>query len=296
MGSIFGYEVDSELPLERLRAADGPRGTIAVSRGEPGIIDEHAEITAIDSLETGATHHVFVIGRAGGRRMIGCSATGAFRLDSDRLEIEAHPHGTAEMWEHRLLSVIIPIMLAGREDLVLHSCVVEIDGKAVILCGPPMRGKSTLALTFSRLGHRVLSEDGAVLERRGGNWIVWPAASGVRIRADAGSGTVTKVLTTLPGPGAIPLPPGGVVLLEPRGGDGLPRPADAVAALLDLGPHLMHAGGVEAFRSVFGRLAKLLGDVPVVRVSMPDDLELLPQAATSLASSCLGLDPSSFPA
>lgn len=295
MGSLFGFDIDSELPLTRLRSADGPRGRIVVARAGPGILDEPAEITSIDSLETASGQHVFVVGNAGDRHMIGCSATGSYRFSNHEMRVETAPEGTPEMWEHRLLSVIIPIMLAGRGDLVLHACAVEIARKAVLFCGPPMRGKSTLALTFSELGHRVLSEDGAVFERLADGWVVWPAATGARIRVESDHGVVAKVVTHLSSPEAGPLPPGAVVLLEPRGGTGVPVPADRATSLVDLTTHLLHRGAVDAFRPAFGLLAELLADVPVMRVSVPDDLLGLPAAAANLAA-CLGeLEPAAIP-
>ena len=59
-------------------------------------------------------------------------------------------------------------LLAERGDLALHGSVVAAGGSGVLFCGPTGRGKSTLALLASRLGHPVLSEDGAIVELRGG--------------------------------------------------------------------------------------------------------------------------------
>lgn len=248
------------------------------------MLDQAAEITAIDSSEgpRGETH-AFVIGRAGGEHLIGCSATGGYRFDIAELRVDAVPVGPSQMWEHRLLSVIIPIMLAGRGDLVLHAAIVEIDGAAVLLCGPPMRGKSTLALTFAELGHGVLSEDGAIVEPNSGGWTVWPAASGARIRPENGGGPSAKVVTDLPGPEAGALRPGALVLLEPRGDSAAPSVLDPSVALVRMVPHLMHAGGAAAVGPAFSLLAAFLGDVPALRASMPDDLRQLPGAAAALA-------------
>lgn len=290
MGNVFGYEVECDRSLRRLRTPAGSRGTIRVAQAGPGILDGNARITAIESIEDASGHHVFVLGQEADRHVIGCSVTGGYRFDAEALNIETDPRGTPEMWEHRLLSVVIPMMLAARGDLVLHAAVIDVGGTAVILCGPAMRGKSTLALTFSQLGYPVLSEDGAVLGTTEDGWIVWPAAGGARIRAFTGGRFGPKVISELAGPEAMPLEPGAIVLMDPRGGDETMTACDPAEAILWLVPHLMHSGGTESFRPAFSRLAGLLGSIPAVRVSMPDDLDLLPDAAMGLARSLGNLE------
>ncbi len=285
MGSVFGYEVESEIPLRRLRAGHGARGTIAVRQVEMEALDESVTITAVDHLElpTGAIS-TFVIGRGSGRTTCACSHTGLFRLDPQEMLIEVAPLGEHEMWEHRLLSVIVPILLAGVGQVALHGGAVDIGARAAIFCGPAMRGKSTLALTFAELGRGVLSEDGVVLEEREDGWIAWPAASGVRIRTQGEEGKPAKVLGALPGPEAEPIPVAAVVVLDERGGDGQPEELAATDALLALAPSLMHSGGAEGVRPAFAGLARVLGDVPAFTVSLPDDMAKLPAAAMDLAS------------
>ena len=284
MGSLFGYEVVSELPLRRLRRARGERGTIEIVRGPESLLDEPGVVTGLSSESArGGGEHVFLLADTGDARLIGCSATGGYRLELDPLRVTVAPRGAAEIWEHRLLSVVIPILLAGHGDLALHAAVVEVEDCAILFCGPPQRGKSTLALAYSRLGHRVLSEDGAVLERLPGGWRAWPAASGARIREPGRDGVVTKVVRELDGEEAAPLPVGAVVLLDERGARLESEPLAPALALTLLTAHLTHAGGQAALAPAFARLAQLLGTVPALRASLPDDLEMLPAAAAELA-------------
>ena len=284
MGSVFGYEIESELPLSRLRPAPGSRGTIRVVRADRPLLDESAEVIALDlaPLPAAGDDAVFLVGRVPGGHLIACSVTGGFRFADEAMTIEVDPRGDPQMWEHRLLAVAIPLLLASRGDLALHAAVIEVEGRAALLCGPPMRGKSTLALAYAELGHRVLSEDGAVLERSGGRSRVWPAASGARIRTRLPGGASTKVVHDLPGDEPEPLSPGAVVLLDERGGErsGL---LDRSTALVRTSAHLMHLGGRASVGPAFAALAGLVGEVPVLRASMPDDLGRLPEAAARLA-------------
>ena len=286
MGSVFGYEIDSEIPLGRLRAAPGPRGTIRVARGDPGMLDETAEVIAFDAmpLPAGNGDAIFIIGRVPRGHLVACSVTGAYRFADGANRVVVDPRGRPEAWEHRLLAVILPLMLSARGDLALHAAVIEIEGKAALLCGPPGRGKSTLALTFAQLGHRVLSEDGAVLDRDRHTWTVWPAAAGARIHTGRKGAPRSKVIHELPGGEPHPIAPGALVLLDERGGEGRAEALDPTDGLVRASAHLMHAGGRDAAARAFAALAGLLGTVSALRVSMPDDLDRLPEAAAGLAS------------
>ena len=285
MPSVFGHELDSELPLPRARAAPGPRGVIRIRRGPDELLDEPATITALD-------HHtgpdgapvLLAVGRsaASDAYLLGCSVTGGYRVVPEALDVLVAPAGAPAAWEHRLLAVAVPVMLAQAGDLALHAAVIGRRDRAVLFCGPPARGKSSLSLAYARLGLPVLSEDGAILtpgpERE---WLVWPGAAGARIRPEAGS---PKRVVDLPGREPGMMPAAAVILLEPRGGDGTLAGMQRAQALVELSPHLLHAGGRDPAAAAFARLAGLLGTVPAFRVSLPDDLAALPATAAAMVS------------
>ncbi|HEX8207072.1 MAG TPA: hypothetical protein VF587_13510 [Solirubrobacteraceae bacterium] len=266
-GALYGHELVSELPLERLRTGPVPRGRIVVRaassplpapRGEPEI--------AVDD--------VFAVYRDGGRLTMRCDHTGTFAIDPEAAEIVAEPRAAADAaWEHRLACVAVPLMLAERGDLALHASAVAVDGRAVAFSAPSGTGKSTTAAALAERGYDVLAEDGCVVTAaETGEMLLWPGLRGVRLPG----------LFTAGGDGAAPLPLAAVALLGPRRGTA-PHlepvaPLDALTALMPNTMHALRASQAAAFRGA----AALARSVPVFRATLPDDLAAAPDHAESL--------------
>ncbi len=89
-------------------------------------------------------------------------------------------------FNHTILHAFIPQILALRDEVVLHSTSVIIDGRCYLFAGDSGMGKSTLAAGFARLGHTIFSEDIARLEfahqRRP---VAFPSYPGVRLRGNS---------------------------------------------------------------------------------------------------------------
>lgn len=151
MGSVYGYEVRSELELQRLRSAPGPRGRLTIDVAREALLDRHGELVAWAQGDAGA---VFATAATGDGLVVSCSVTGSYLLRADPARVVVEPAPGILHWrlEHRLLSTIVPTLLADRGDLMLHASAVVADGRAVLFCGPSGRGKSTLALVLARAG------------------------------------------------------------------------------------------------------------------------------------------------
>jgi hypothetical protein len=278
MGSLFGYEVvEAGLPLRRLRPDPGPRGRLVVRAGER-LLETDGDLTAYDD----TAGSLLALARAGDRVLMWCEVAGAFALHPGAGLVEAEPRGApGDAWEHRLVATAVPLLLAERGDVVLHAGAVDAGGRAVVFLGPSRRGKSTLALALTRAGLPLIAEDGVALSA-GDPPLVWPGPLGVRLkRAHADGGRRVELhFPEAEAPAAVPL--GALVVLEPRGTAlRVERidPADAVPALL---AGLFHAGGVDALRPAFSRLAPVAGRARVFSASLPDDLEALDDAAARL--------------
>ena len=156
----------------------------------------------------------------------------------------------------------------------------------------------------SRLGHTVLSEDGAVIEP--GDAKVWPGARGVfvedaatiaaraRAKPDSGGGPAMfrrgRDLQLLAPEleASEPAPVAAICRMAERGTElrvTRLRAAEAVPALV---PDLLHAGGPDALRPAFAHLVRIVESVPVYGVSMPNRLSGAAAATRSLLGRVAG--------
>jgi len=286
MGSLYGFEVKSELPLRRLNAAAGTRGELTIALAAKPLTAPDAEPT--DSLVTDdgwCWFSAYELDR--GECLLQMPPTGSFLLEPEagRVVVES-TDGDAELLEHRLASSAICTLLARREDLVLHAAAVEAGGRAVVFCGPSMRGKSTLAGALGAAGCRLLGEDGIAIELAADGPLAHPGARGVRARRRGDDGRLRTELLADPGPGEpAACPVAAVVLLGERGAEFEVEALEPARALALLTPNLVHSGGRGSIGTAFQRLATLLSTVPALSVSLPDDLGALPAAAEKFLDS-----------
>jgi hypothetical protein len=276
MSSLYGFEVKSELPLRRLNSAPGRRGELALERVQELVAPER-EPTGSRVTDDGycwfASYEL-----DGEECLLQMPPTGSFLLQAARGRIGVDStDGDVELLEHRIASAAICTLLSMRGDLALHAAAVEADGRAIVICGPTMRGKSTLARALGEAGCRLLGEDGIAIELGEGGPLAHPGARGVRMRSRDGAGRFCTVLHDDPGRGEPgPCPPAAIVLLGERGAEFEVEPLEPARALALLTPNLIHSGGRAAIAAAFQQLAALLGTVPAFEVSLPDDLEALP--------------------
>lgn len=276
MSSLYGFEVKSDLPLLRLNSAAGTRGELRIEVAAEPLLPPAREPTG--SLVTDGGYRWFASYELDdGSCLLQMPPTGSFLLEPAAGRIVVDPTDEdAELREHRIASSAICTLLSLRGDLVLHAAAVDVQGRAVVFCGPSLRGKSTLARALGEAGHRLLGEDGIAIELDGREPMAFPGARGVRVRSRDGEGRNRTDLLPDPGgdePG--PRPVAAIVLLGERGERLTVDPLEPARALALLTPNLVHSGGRKAIGSAFANLATLLGSVPAFVASLPDDLGAL---------------------
>jgi hypothetical protein len=272
-GTLFGYGIRSAFSHERLSPAPAQRGTIEIDVCPPVSVGDG--IVTHRAVGSGAS---FTIARERDTSLaVLCSEAGGFRVDATSLLVRSdHPLPGDEIWEHRLVSVVAPLLLAERGDISLHAAAVARDDRAVAFVGASMRGKSTLAVAAGEAGLGVLADDGVVTEPTENGALVWPGPVGGRV---ARPGEPRKVTLPL---GSPPLRPARLAALAILGPwvDGAPElealtPAGAVPALV---PSLIFAGSDRLARALRDA-AWLAARVPVVRCRLPYGIDGLPAAA-----------------
>jgi len=277
MSSLYGFEVKSDFPCQRLNSAAGTRGELVIEAAVEPLVppagEPAGELVGADGKRWYASYEL-----DDGDCLLQMPPTGSFLLAPARGRITVEPtDGDVELLEHRLASSAICTLLSLRGDLALHAAAVESDGRAIVFCGPSLRGKSTLAQALGEAGCRVLGEDGIAIELGEAGPVAHPGARGVRMRGPGG-GQQRPVLVEDPGAGEPgPSPVAAVVLLGERGPEFAIEPLVPARALALLTPHLIHSGGRGSIAAAFQRLASLLGAVPALQISLPDDLGALPE-------------------
>jgi hypothetical protein len=283
VGSLYGFEIKSDLPLRRLNAAAGTRGELVVETAAEPLTTPAKEPTGSQVTDDGyCWFSAWELDD--GACLLKMPPTGSFLLEPARCRVAVESaDDDTELLEHRVASAAICTLLAMREDLVLHAAAVEVEGRAVIFCGPTMRGKSTLVKALGEAGCALLGEDGIAIELSGQEAVAHPGARGVRVRRRDGEGRSRTVLLDDPGPGEPgPCPVAAFVLLEERAEELDVEPLEPARALALLTPNLVHSGGRAAIAVAFQRLAGALGRAPAFSVSLADDLDALPACAAGL--------------
>jgi hypothetical protein len=296
-GVVFGYEVDSPLAFTYLRTGRGdPIAVVESDQGpEPGgepILEwrPRPDNPFRARMYGDPSHYSVWIEDMGG-----------FGVDPDVPRITVPPDAEAVRREERLWGVPAALCFSRRGDLPLHASAVEVDGRALVFCGPGRFGKTTLAAAFLRNGHRVLSED-LVCSRPGDEPTVVPGPATVRIRPDVyerlGPIAGTQVVATDPdrvhlqlveqlrGSGD-PVPLAGVVILR----RGLPdielyrvEAERFLAELFTVSFNLpTDAERVRAFTGV----ADLASTVPLWLLDRPLEFDTLDRVVDRLITTCL---------
>lgn len=280
--TLYGYAIDSEVPLPRVRTGPATRGTIAIRTAGPELLERRGRLVRYDPA-------LWALARTQEGLLVWSPGTGIFHADVARGLIEVHPvERIAGFLEHRIACLVMPLLLAERGDLALHAAVLVREGRAVAFCGASMRGKSTLAAQLADRGFALLGDDSAVLSLDGDEGLlVWPGPSGSRLRPP-GERVMRRLVHARNGHDqTAPVPLAAVVELAERGGDELEiEPLEPIVAATSIYAYAPQADGAAVART-FALAARLVERVPVLRARMPDDLARAGDHAEALFSAAL---------
>jgi hypothetical protein len=178
--SCYGYEIEGSLRFRYLRPGRGTPLTVdevdGVDRptGEPirRWIPRSDHPFEAELYEEGPLFKLWIKG------------TGWYEIDPARPAILVPRDADPVRREERTWGFPTALCFIRRGDLPLHAAAVDVGGRALLLAAPGRFGKTTLAGSFLRAGHRLLSED-ITCCRLGGQPHVIPGPAMLRVRHDS---------------------------------------------------------------------------------------------------------------
>ena len=295
--ALYGYAIEAPFPLRRARSAPSMRGCLRIEEGTD-LLERDGELVSWS--DTGGSQFALAASRE--ELLAWCSSTGAYVLDGPRGRIIVDRHGDSEGWEHRFGSTMVPLMLAERGDLALHAAAVADAGRAIIVCGPTGRGKSTIAAALAAQGYAILSDDGVVVSEPDSTPLAWPGPTGITVAANTAQAVAPSMALTRTENGRKALgfvstrdvdaaPVAAILLLDARGGDvARIESVDRATALRALMPHLIY-GGRRRIAATLTIAGPLVERVSVFRVRLPERLDRIGEAAANVVQAVSRRDP-----
>jgi hypothetical protein len=219
-------------------------------------------------------------------------------------------------WDSDELLPDIPAVLQGpgiaatlhlRGVPLLHACVIDVDGGAVLLMGAPGAGKSTTAAAMVRSGFPLVSDDLAALSIRDRDVFVHAGYPRLRLFGDSAGAagwdpsllTRTFVSPLLADKRSVDVSGGSftadalrvraIYLLQPRrpgGGPPVVNPVDRRAAWPLLAQNVYSLRFLDPFRRFRSvrDAAEITARVPLRAIEPGDDLSALPQLVSAIAA------------
>jgi hypothetical protein len=210
-----------------------------------------------------------------------------------------------------LLGPVMGFILHRRERLCLHASAVAVEGVAICILGPAGAGKSTTAAGFAHLGYPIISDDIVALEPTASAFIVQPGYPRLCLCPDAvdtlyGSPDALPLVSPnwdkryldLKGPKHIfqasALPLAAIYRLDDRSAtDSHPKFRDCAPreALLDLlgNTYVNYLLDPGQRASEFALLGRLVSQIPLCRVTPPEDPSRLPALCRAVAQDFLAV-------
>jgi hypothetical protein len=246
--------------------------------------------------------------RLGGQEIFRFHEAGDFLVETDRIAVDLSA-ARLDLAELRFLGPVLSYWFERRGLPTLHASAVARDGHAISFVSRHGGGKSGLAAAMVRAGCALVTDDLLVLENREDRWEARPSYPEMRMWPDEATHFVGSY-TALPlvqsdsekrrvGVGAggfgsfqeasVPLACIYLASRRPGTDGGIEiQPVSRSEALIELvrhsfSPRLVEAAGLQPSR--LDRLARLVRQVPVRRLSYPSGFERLPEVAEALFGS-----------
>lgn len=186
---LSGVLLASEIPLDRYAPAAHAAGgapDVTVRRASPAHQPRLPSESYTHTIEVDGEPFLSVA-KDGDERLLRMHGCADFRIEAGAARVTCTPvPGCAEdVVGQAVVDRLLPHLLSQRGVPTVHASVVELeDGSAVGFVGDPGAGKSTLAAALTPPA-KLLCDDCAALEIRGGRALIHPSYGFVRLRRDA---------------------------------------------------------------------------------------------------------------
>ena len=108
---------------------------------------------------------------------------GRVLISPDGVELLCEPDPANDDWVSILSAQALPLAATIRGLEVMHASGVVLDGRALLIAGPPGAGKSSLAAALVRAGGQLLSDDAVALQLSDGVLIAHAGSVVLQLRA-----------------------------------------------------------------------------------------------------------------
>ncbi len=293
--SLFGFRVESDVPLRFLRDGGGVE-TLRISVGPPDAVRPARGPIVEWPLRGGETEVMASLYEIRGGFEYWTSDSGRFGVHLAEARIEIPPMSDEILREQRLNGIPMALAFTHRGDIALHAAAVEVAGGAMLLAAPSRFGKTTLAMAFHERGYRMLGEDLICCRPSDLSALAGPAV--IRLRPDVYSGEPPRGLrevalradriflapeTSTRG-GSAPVPIRGIVFLR-EGADVRIAPASPIEAVRDLWHLNFRLPASEDRQDSFKALTALVSGVKVWNLHRPFRLDALSATVEAIVGS-----------
>ena len=183
--SIYGVRVTSDCPFEFPTASEAQQSLADVEFVQGTERDFQPFAHLRDSSEPG-----FVCRQlAGGSTYLRWAHLYEFNVEADGSRVVCRPLDGCDgaVLQNFLFGQALAVALVQQGIEPLHAAVVRMDDCAVGFLGDCTFGKSTLLAAFLQAGHRVLTDDLLIVERREGAPIALPGSGRIKLMPDSAS-------------------------------------------------------------------------------------------------------------
>jgi hypothetical protein len=168
--SVYGLTLATDFSIRsNLPRTSGLPDITFECRGDAPVLS-NAEAATLARTAIGRVTGYFYLDRLSSVDVVSLPRVCDWYFWRDRIACHLHMPSLEERMEIFLLGTGLSFHLERLGIPALHASAVEIDGEAVAFLGTNRGGKSTLAVSFMQVGHRLITDDILPIEANGGSF------------------------------------------------------------------------------------------------------------------------------